>query len=127
MDKTVGKFENFVLLSGDSGSGYCIYSIPFANHIKNEQTDNMKQILMILILGLISLGEIKSQDSKRINYQFDFGTTLTIPYKNTIEIWPEIINHPQTDYSSNFGYFLEILISYNTINSDFTKPCKSIK
>ncbi|MGD9994277.1 MAG: porin family protein [Salinivirgaceae bacterium] len=79
----------------------------------------MKQILMILILGQISLGEINAQDLKKINYQFDFGTTLTIPYKSTIEIWPEIDNHPQTDYSSNFGYFLEVLISYN-LNSKYS-------
>jgi hypothetical protein len=90
-----------------------------ANHIKNEQTVNMKQILMLLILGLISLGEIYAQDFKKINYQFDFGTTLTIPYKRTIEIWPEIDNHPQTYYSSNFGYFLEVLISYN-LNSKYS-------
>ena len=74
---------------------------------------------MILILGLISFGEIYSQDFKKINYQLDFGTTLTIPYKNTIEIWPEFEGHPQTDYSTNFGYFLEALISYN-LNSKYS-------
>jgi hypothetical protein len=79
----------------------------------------MKQILMILILGLISLGEIYSQDFKKINYQLDFGTTLTIPYKNKIEIWPEFEGHSQTDYSTNFGYFLEALISYN-LNSKYS-------
>ncbi|TCO09636.1 outer membrane protein with beta-barrel domain [Natronoflexus pectinivorans] len=68
---------------------------------------------MILILGLFTIGEISAQDFKRINYQLDFGTTLTIPYKSTIEIWPEIDKHPHTDYSPNFGYFLEVMISYN--------------
>jgi hypothetical protein len=90
-----------------------------ANHIKNEQLDNMKQILMILIFGLISLGEIYSQDFKKVNYQLDFGTTLTIHYKKTIEIWPEFEGYPQTDYSTNFGYFLEALISYD-LNSKFS-------
>ena len=93
--------------------------VTVANHIKNEHTDNMKQILMILILGLISLGEIYSQDFKKINYQLDFGTTLTIPYKKTIEIWPDFAGYPQTDYSTNFGYFLEALISYN-LNSKYS-------
>jgi hypothetical protein len=88
------------------------YAKTFANHI-NQQTDNMNQILMILILGLISLGEILAQDLKKNNYQFDLGTTLTIPYKNKVEIWPEIDGHPQTDYNSNFGYFFEVLISQN--------------
>lgn len=79
----------------------------------------LKSIILILFLGLITLGEIFAQDFKRINYQLDFGTTLTIPYKKTIDILPEIDGHPQTDYSSNFGYFLEVLISYN-LNSKYS-------
>lgn len=74
---------------------------------------------MIIVLGLISIGEILSQDLKKVNYQLDLGTTLTIPYKRTIEIWPEFDGHPQTEYSSNFGYFFEFLISYN-LNSKYS-------
>lgn len=73
----------------------------------------MKHLLLILVFGLIALAEILAQDLKKINYQFDFGTSFTIPYKNTIELFPEMDKHPQTDYSSNFGYFFEVLISYN--------------
>ena len=73
----------------------------------------MKQILFILISGLISFGDIYAQDLNQINYQLDFGTTLTIPYKNTIEIWPEINDHPQTNYNYDFGYFIEFFISNN--------------
>ncbi len=78
----------------------------------------MKKIFIILILGLISTGEVFAQNSKKINYQFDFGTTLTIPYKSTIEIWPELDGHSQTDYNSDFGYFLEFLVSYS-LNSKY--------
>jgi hypothetical protein len=53
------------------------------------------------------------QDFKKINYQLSFGTTVTIPYKKSIEIWPEVDGHPRTEYGSNFGYFSEFLIFYN--------------
>lgn len=79
----------------------------------------MKQILMILIVGLITAGKIDAQQFKRFNYQLDVGTTLTIPYKSTIEIMPEFKGHPQTNYSSNLGYFFEALILYN-LNSKFS-------
>ena len=79
----------------------------------------MKPILMILLLGLISLVEIYAQDFKKISYQLDFGTTLTIPYKKTIEVMPEFAGHPQTDYCSDFGYFLELFISYK-LNSKYS-------
>lgn len=78
----------------------------------------MKQILTILILGVIAKGNIYSQETKKYNYQFDLGTTLSVPYKKTIEIWPEIEGHPQTDYGSSYGYFCELLVSYN-INQKF--------
>ncbi len=76
----------------------------------------MKQIL--LILGLFSTLEIFGQDFKKMNYLIDVGTTLSIPYKKTIEIWPDIENHPQTDYSSDIGYFLDLKIQYN-INTNY--------
>lgn len=79
----------------------------------------MKKILTILILGQLTLSNAFAQDLKKIDYQIDIGTTLTIPYKKTSEKWPEIEGHPQTDYSSNIGYFLEFLISYN-LNSTYS-------
>jgi|GEM_PF-2669589 len=78
----------------------------------------MKQILTILILGVITTGNIYSQEIKKFNYQFDLGTTLSVPYKKTIENLPEFEGHPQTDYGSSFGYFCELLVSYN-INHKF--------
>ncbi|MFA6402495.1 MAG: porin family protein [Salinivirgaceae bacterium] len=78
----------------------------------------MKQIITIVILAFISLVNTIAQDFKRIDYLFDFGTTLSIPYKKTIEIWPDFDGHPQTDYSTNFGYFLEFMVSYN-LNTNY--------
>lgn len=78
----------------------------------------MRKILMVLIFGLVTLGEISAQDSKRINYQLDFGTTLTVPYKKSIVVMPELDAYPQT-YSSGFGCFLEALVSYN-LNSKYS-------
>lgn len=71
----------------------------------------MKHIF--IVLGILIVTNIFGQDFKKFDYQFDIGTTLTIPYKKTIEIWPEVDRHPQTNYSSDFGYFLECMISYN--------------
>ena len=79
----------------------------------------MKQILTILILGVIAIGNVYSQEIKKFNYQLDLGTTLSVPYKKTIEIWPEIEGHPQTDYGSSFGYFCELLVSYNITQKFF--------
>lgn len=79
----------------------------------------MKNILGILIIGLLIItGDIFGQDYKKINFQLNFGTTVAVPYKKTIEIKDKFDLNPQTNYSSNFGYFLEFLISYN-LNSRY--------
>lgn len=72
--------------------------------------------LINTIIGLLTFTNIFSQDFKRIESQFDLGTTMTIPYKKTVVTWPGAINGPQTDYNSNFGYFFEYMISYNMTN-----------
>jgi hypothetical protein len=71
----------------------------------------MKHIFAVL--GILIVTNTFGQDFKKFDYQFDIGTTLTIPYRKTIEIWPEADRHPVTNYSSDFGYFLECMISYN--------------
>ncbi|MCK4663201.1 MAG: PorT family protein [Bacteroidales bacterium] len=68
---------------------------------------------IILITGIIAVTNLFGQEFKKIDYQVDFGTTFSIPYKKTIEIWTNIEGHPKTDYSSGFGYFFEFMISYN--------------
>ncbi|MCK9207958.1 MAG: PorT family protein [Salinivirgaceae bacterium] len=76
----------------------------------------MKHIL--LIITFISVTSLFGQDFKKVDYQFDFGTSMTIPYKKSIERFPNIDN-PKTDYSSSFGYFFEFIGTYN-LNSTFS-------
>ncbi|GAO29124.1 porin family protein [Geofilum rubicundum] len=82
----------------------------------------MKLIPFILFLSLLSTGEILAQDLKKVNYQIDFGTTLSMPYKKTIEVWPELENHPETNFSADWGYFFEMILSVpiNSRNSILT-------
>ncbi|MCB8999394.1 MAG: outer membrane beta-barrel protein [Bacteroidales bacterium] len=72
--------------------------------------------LIVTIIGLFAFTNLFSQDFKRIESQFDFGPTMTIPYKKTVETWPGVIDGPQTAYSTNFGYFFEYIICYNISN-----------
>ncbi|MFO7862988.1 MAG: outer membrane beta-barrel protein, partial [Salinivirgaceae bacterium] len=78
----------------------------------------MQKIIAVLILGLFSIGEFYGQDFKKVQFQVDFGTTLTLPYIKSIETLPHFDRNPQTDYGSDFGYFFEILMSYN-FNSNY--------
>jgi hypothetical protein len=82
----------------------------------------MKLISFILFLGLLSTGETLAQDLKKVNYQIDFGTTLSMPYKKTIEVWPELENHPETNFAAGWGYFFEMILSVpiNSRNSILT-------
>ena len=87
---------------------------------------------LLLILGLFITAEIFAQDFKKINYQINAGTIMSVPYKKTIEIWPDIENHPRTDYGSAFGYFLDLKIQYNlndksAIASGFNYSLFSVK
>jgi len=84
----------------------------FANLIK-KQDYSMKNIFLIFILGTISFVEIPAQDVRKMDYQLDVGTILTIPYRKTIEILPEFEGHPKTAYTSDFGYLFEFLVSYS--------------
>jgi hypothetical protein len=72
----------------------------------------MKNHLFTMV-GLFTWFNISAQDFKKIEYQFDLGTTITVPYKRTIELYPEFSGHPAGKYRSDFGYFLELLVSYN--------------
>lgn len=82
----------------------------------------MKLIALILFLGLLSSGEMLAQDQKQMAGQINFGTTLTMPYKKTISVWPELENHPETNYSADWGYFFEFVwtASINSRNSILT-------
>lgn len=79
----------------------------------------MRKITLTLIgLLFLNVNLIVGQEFKKIDYQFGFGTTVSIPYKKTVELWPEFEGHPKTDYNSSLGYFFELIISYK-INAKF--------
>jgi hypothetical protein len=91
---------------------------------------------ILIILGLFILSHIKGQNSNKIEYQFNVGTTVSIPYTRTFETFSEIANNPTTKYDSDFGYFLEMMVSipivhkyslntgvnynYNSLKTNFT-------
>lgn len=65
-----------------------------------------------IILCFVAVN-IFGQELKKTQFQFSVGTAITIPYKITIEIWPEVEGHPGTDYGSNFGFFSEFIFQFN--------------
>jgi hypothetical protein len=92
----------------------------------------MKKRLTILLMGFLVLGNSFAQETPKIEYQFDLGTTLSLPYKSKIETWPNVANSPVTNYNSSFGYFLEVMASYNisykiAINSGINFSHNAIK
>jgi hypothetical protein len=70
----------------------------------------MRQIFALI--GIWMATSLYCQNTTKLSYQFDLGTTVTIPCKKTIEQWPDIANHPETDYGSDLGCFFEFLMSY---------------
>jgi hypothetical protein len=86
-----------------------VFSDLFANILKQA---TMK--LIVTIIGLFAFTNLFSQNFKRIEYQIGFGPTLTIPYKRSVDTYPEAFESgPQTVYTPNFGYFFEYMMSYN--------------
>ena len=71
------------------------------------------------ILGILALNPIFGQVMKKVTYHFEVGTSLTIPYKSKIEIFPDIVDHPIYNYKPNLGYFAGALIEYNFNNKFF--------
>jgi len=82
----------------------------------------MKLIALVLFLSLISSREMLAQDQKKMAGQINFGTTLTVPYKKTISVWSELENHPETNFSADWGYFFEFVwsVPINSCNSILT-------
>jgi len=72
----------------------------------------------ILILVFFAVTNLFGQEAKKFDYQVDFGTTFSIPYKKTVEVMQNFEGHPITNYSSNFGGFCELFVSY-CLNSKF--------
>lgn len=75
----------------------------------------MRKIVIIIIIFLFSNFENYAQENKKFSFQFDIGTSITIPYKSTIEFQTllPINGSYKTNYKIDYGYFAEILSSYN--------------
>jgi len=61
-----------------------------------------------------------AQEEKRLSYQFDLGTSIALPYKQmiyTYKIHPMNISTPYTEYTTDYGYYVEGLIKYNLKNN----------
>jgi hypothetical protein len=71
----------------------------------------MKSICFLL--GIFVLNSICGQEIKKVFYQINVGTSLTIPYKSKIDVFPDIADHPVYDYKPNIGYFGGVQIGYN--------------
>jgi hypothetical protein len=76
-------------------------------------------IFIVLTIFTFSIYGQES-DKKKLNFQFDLGTTISIPFEKDVEFktLTPINGSYKTNYSSDFGYYLELITSYN-INNRF--------
>ncbi len=76
----------------------------------------MKKALLIISIGLIFLLDSYGQENEKINFQFNIGTSLTIPYNSSIVETVIISEHESvwksTDYLSGIGYYVGFHTSY---------------
>lgn len=72
----------------------------------------MRTVLLIVFVSLLTTKINFAQDAKKWNYQFDMGMNRSIPYTKHAEQLKEFEGHPQTNYSGNWSYFAELLVSY---------------
>lgn len=70
-----------------------------------------------VLLGIIVSASAIGQVNKKWHFQLDFGTTLTVPFMKTEENSSghngQTIDVEKINYSSEFGYFAEIMASHN--------------
>jgi len=76
----------------------------------------MKHITLILLLAFTSLAGSMAQAIKKINYQVNIGSTISFPYEKSVSYMPGTYQASQTDYSSDIGYFAELMLTYNMTN-----------
>ncbi len=72
----------------------------------------MKKALTVLMI-LSQVGTF-AQDSKKISFQFNLGTSLSIPDQSTANynVLIPVTGTFKTDYQSSFGYFSEVIVNY---------------
>lgn len=67
----------------------------------------------ITLIGFILFFNVSAQEVQKFNYQLNFGTSVSIPFKSQVEnIWSND-GKPFTYFKSDIGYFAELMISYN--------------
>ena len=71
----------------------------------------MKQIILILIV-LFSTN-IYAQELKKVEYELNLGTSISIPYQKTIDKTTDFGQRFIIKSSSNIAYFGELLYQYN--------------
>jgi hypothetical protein len=71
------------------------------------EKNQMKRILIIAIIFLLSILRNFGQENKKVSFQFDIGTTVTVPYVSSID------GQFSVNYKSNLGYFAEVLSIYH--------------
>jgi hypothetical protein len=59
-----------------------------------------------------NLATLSVASAKKTSYRISLGTTVSLPYRSTEEIWPDFANHPIAYYHSQYGYFAEALVDY---------------
>lgn len=69
--------------------------------------------IIFSLLGLILFFSTIGQETKKINYQINFGASVSIPYKSQIEIEWNSDDGPITYFKPDIGYFAELMLSYN--------------
>jgi len=72
----------------------------------------MNKIILTLI-GLIIFFSISGQEVQKLNYQLNFGTSISFPYNKTVETLTEFEEHPIVNYTSGYDYFAEFIFIYN--------------
>jgi len=65
--------------------------------------------ILLLVMVLLSIN-VSSQDFKKVNYQINAGTSLSIPDASPVF---EEFEDAERNYSAAFGYYVNFLVSYN--------------
>jgi len=81
----------------------------------------MKNIILLIILIASTFSIYGQEDEiKKFNFQFDLGTTISIPYKQKCyyEVIPATFSSEDcyTEHSSDFGYYIDLVSFYNFNN-----------
>lgn len=69
--------------------------------------------LFLTLIGIVILFRISGQEINRFNYQVNIGTNISIPYKETVDIYN---SSAILEYKSDFSYFFDFILDYHLNN-----------